>query len=125
MPCCAVPYRRISFISGGLAAGKGGGDGVVAAVPTANQDICHDVARKTAALFREHGARRAVETWGDDLPEGRVTSFPMAGQQKEDETVVFSWIIWPSKAVRDDRWQKMMQDPRMAQAGKMPFDGNA
>jgi len=98
-------------------------DGFIAAVPTANQGIYQDFALKTAALFREHGALRVVETWGDDVPEGQVTSFPMAVQRKEDETVVFSWIIWPSRAVRDDGWQKMMQDPRMAQAGEMPFDG--
>jgi uncharacterized protein YbaA (DUF1428 family) len=98
-------------------------DGFVAAVPTGNQGAYRDHAIKTAALFREHGALRVVETWGDDVPEGQVTSFPMAVQRKDDETVVFSWVIWPSKAVRDEGWQKMMQDPRMEQAGEMPFDG--
>ena len=92
-------------------------------MPTANQGIYRDFALKTAALFRDHGALRGVETWGDDVPEGQVTSFPMAVQRKEDETVVFSWITWPSRAVRDDGWQKLMQDPRMAQTGEMPFDG--
>ena len=62
-------------------------DGFVAAVPTANQGIYRDFALKTAALFREHGALRVVETWGDDVPEGQVTSFPMAVQRKGDETV--------------------------------------
>jgi uncharacterized protein YbaA (DUF1428 family) len=62
-------------------------------VPTANQGIYRDFALKTAAPFREHGALRVVETWGDDVPEGQVTSFPMAVQRKEDEAVVFSWII--------------------------------
>jgi uncharacterized protein YbaA (DUF1428 family) len=76
-----------------------------------------------AALFREFGALRVVETWGDDVPEGKLTSFPLAVQRTEDETVVFSWVEWPSKELRDAGWQAMMQDPRMDQAGEMPFDG--
>lgn len=48
----------------------------------------------------------------------------MAVKLKPDESVVFSWIIWPSKAVRDEAWQKMESDPRMApDAMSMPFDG--
>jgi uncharacterized protein YbaA (DUF1428 family) len=76
-----------------------------------------------AALFREFGALRVVETWGDDVPEGKVTSFTLAVQRAGDETVVFSWVEWPSKEVRDAGWQAMMQDPRMAETGEMPFDG--
>jgi uncharacterized protein YbaA (DUF1428 family) len=80
-------------------------------------------AARVAALFREFGALRVVETWGGDVPEGKVTSFTLAVQRAEDETVVFSWVEWPSKDQRDAGWQAMMQDPRMAEAGEMPFDG--
>jgi len=63
-----------------------------------------------------------VECWGDDVPEGKLTSFPLAVQRQEGETVVFSWITWPSKAVRDEGMKKAMADPRFADM-KMPFDG--
>ena len=98
-------------------------DGFVAAVPNANRDAYRAHALRVAALFREFGALRVVETWGNDVPEGKLTSFPLAVQRTEDETVVFSWVEWPSKELRDAGWQAMMQDPRMAEAGEMPFDG--
>ena len=65
-----------------------------------------------------------VECWGDDVPEGKLTSFPMAVQRLAEETVVFSWIAWPSRAVRDEAWKKLMADPRLQPgASPMPFDG--
>ena len=99
-------------------------DGFVCAVPTANRDAYQTHAAKAAPLFKEFGALSVVETWGDDVPDGKVTSFPLAVQRKVDETVVFSWITWPSKQVRDDAWKKVMTDPRMAaENNPMPFDG--
>jgi uncharacterized protein YbaA (DUF1428 family) len=99
-------------------------DGFVAAVPTANREAFRKHAAEAAAIFKEHGATRCVECWGDDVPEGKVTSFPMAVQRKEDETVVFSWIEWPSKEARDAGMAKIMADPRMTPAANpMPFDG--
>jgi uncharacterized protein YbaA (DUF1428 family) len=81
-------------------------------------------AEKAAAVFKEHGALKLVECWGDDVPEGKVTSFPMAVQRKDDETVVFSWIIWPSRAIRDQAMAKVMTDPRLQpDKNPMPFDG--
>jgi uncharacterized protein YbaA (DUF1428 family) len=75
-------------------------------------------------VFKEHGATRCVEAWGDDVPDGKVTSFPLAVQRKDDETVVFSWVEWPSKEARDAGWAKIMADPRMQpDANPMPFDG--
>jgi uncharacterized protein YbaA (DUF1428 family) len=99
-------------------------DGFVIAVPTANRDIYRGVAQTAAGVFKENGALKVVECWGDDVPEGKLTSFPMAVQRKDDETVVFSWIVWPSRAVRDAGMKKAMEDPRL-QAGMnpMPFDG--
>jgi uncharacterized protein YbaA (DUF1428 family) len=99
-------------------------DGFVAAVPNANKKAFITHATDSAALFKEHGATKVVECWGDDVPDGKLTSFPMAVKKEADETVVFSWVVWPSKAVRDAGWAKMMEDERM-QPGKnpMPFDG--
>ena len=99
-------------------------DGFVAAVPTANRDAYRKHAETALALFREHGATRCVECWGDDVPEGEVTSFTMAVKRGDDETAVFSWVEWPSKEARDEGWKKIMADPRMQPgANPMPFDG--
>jgi len=99
-------------------------DGFVAAVPKANKQAYIDHATVAAALFREHGAIRVVECWEDDVPPGKITSFPLAVQCGEDEAVVFSWIVWPSREARDAGMAKVMADPRMsAEANPMPFDG--
>jgi uncharacterized protein YbaA (DUF1428 family) len=99
-------------------------DGFVAAVPAANRELYKKHAQAAAVVFKEHGALRVVECWGDDVPEGKLTSFPMAVKRKEDETVVFSWITWPSRQVRDEAMKKVMADPRMSpDANPMPFDG--
>ena len=99
-------------------------DGFVGAVPTANKHTYKQHAEKVAAVFKEHGALKLVECWGDDVPEGKVTSFPMAVKCKPDETVVFAWIIWPSREVRDSGMQKVMADPRtQPEQNPMPFDG--
>ncbi|MEM8548799.1 MAG: DUF1428 domain-containing protein, partial [Pseudomonadota bacterium] len=81
-------------------------------------------AETSAVVFKEYGAMEVVECWGDDVPDGEVTSFPLAVQAREGETVVFSWVVWPSKAVRDAGYEKMMSDPRMSEENNpMPFDG--
>lgn len=99
-------------------------DGFVAAVPTANKQAFRQHAEEAAAVFKEHGALQVVDCWGDDVPDGEVTSFPLAVKCKDDETVVFGWIVWPSRQVRDDGMQKCMDDPRMQpDRNPMPFDG--
>lgn len=99
-------------------------DGFVAAVPTANKDKYIKHASDAAAVFREHGALSLVECWGDDVPEGTVTSFPMAVKCEPGETVVFSWITWPSKEVRNAGMARVMEDPRLKpDVNPMPFDG--
>ena len=99
-------------------------DGFVAAVPSVNKDKYIEHAKISAIVFKEHGALKIVETWGDDVPEGETTSFPMAVKCEKDETVVFSWVIWPSKETRDAGWQAIMEDPRMhPDQNPMPFDG--
>ncbi|EAQ64033.1 hypothetical protein MED121_20726 [Marinomonas sp. MED121] len=98
-------------------------DGFVAAVPTENKAKYIEHAKEAALLFKGYGALGVVECWGEDVPEGEKTSFPMAVKCEEHETVVFSWVTWPSKAVRDKGWEAMMQDEKMA-AFEMPFDGS-
>lgn len=99
-------------------------DGFITPVPTAKREAYRQHAADAAAVFKEFGAQSIVECWGDDVPEGKVTSFSMAVKREPGETVVFSWITWPSRAVRDEAWKKVMADPRM-QPGTMmmPFDG--
>jgi len=99
-------------------------DGFVLAVPTANREAYRKLAQDAMVVFKDHGALKFVECWGDDVPPGKVTSFPLAVQCKEDETVVFSWIVWPSRETRDEGHKKVMADPRMEHAMKdAPFDG--
>lgn len=99
-------------------------DGFVVAVPNENKEKYIQHACDAAIVFKEHGALRLVECWGDDVPPGEVTSFPMAVKCQEGETVVFSWIIWPSKDVRDSGMENVMNDSRMTnESNPMPFDG--
>ena len=99
-------------------------DGFVAAVPTANRGAYKRHAEMAADVFKDHGALKLVECWGDDVPDGKLTSFPMAVKKADDETVVFSWIVWPSRQVRDEGMKKVMADPRVQpNVNPMPFDG--
>lgn len=99
-------------------------DGYIIPVPKAKRDAYIEAARKIAPLFKECGALKVVETWGDDVPKGKTTDFYMAVKCTDEENVVFSWIVWPDKATRDSGWAKAMQDPRMGpDAPPPPFDG--
>lgn len=99
-------------------------EGFVAAVPTKNKAEYIKHAEEAAEIFKKYGAKSLVECWGDDVPDGDITSFPLAVQCKDDETVVFSWAVWPSKAVRDAGMEKMMADETMQKMeNSMPFDG--
>ncbi|MDQ3077846.1 MAG: DUF1428 domain-containing protein [Pseudomonadota bacterium] len=99
-------------------------DGFVQAVPAANKDAYLRHAEDAAPLFKEFGATRMVEGWGDDVPDGKVTDFKGAVKAEDDEVVVFSWLEYPDKATRDSAAEKMMSDPRMKEMGDtMPFDG--
>lgn len=99
-------------------------DGYVVPVPTENLDAYRKLALAMAALFKQHGALNVVECWGDDVPDGKLTSFPLAVQRRPDEAVVFSWVVWPSKQVRDDGMKQVMAHPSMQSgSGTMPFDG--
>ena len=99
-------------------------DGFVVAAQTSNREAYRKMAEAAAAVFKENGALNVVECWGDDVPEGKLTSFPMAVKRKDDETVVFSWVVWPSRQVRDEGMKAVMADPRMQpDTNTMPFDG--
>src|SRR3954452_15760240 len=99
-------------------------DGLVAPVRTESRETFRQFAKKMAGLLKEHGALKVVECWGDDVPEGQITSFPMAVKLEPGETVVFSWILWPSREVRNTAMKAVMADPRMQPgANPMPFDG--
>jgi uncharacterized protein YbaA (DUF1428 family) len=99
-------------------------DGFLAAVPTANREAFRQHAQMAAGVFKEHGALKVVECWGDDVPEGTLTSFTMAVKRKDDEAVVFSWIVWPSRQARDEGMNAVMADPRLQpDKNPLPFDG--
>lgn len=99
-------------------------DGFVASVPSTGREGYLAHCRLLAPIFIEHGAIRVFDSWGDDVPRGKLTDFHMAVKAEAEETVVFGFIEWPSKAVRDAGWAAVMADPRMAPgANPIPFDG--
>ena len=97
--------------------------GFVAAVPTESREAYRKHVEESAAVFKEHGALQFVECWGDDVPEGKLTSFPLAVKCQPGETVVFAWIRWSSREARDAGMAKVRADPRMQRgASPAPYD---
>ena len=88
-------------------------DGFVVPVPKQKVDAYRKLARGSAKIWREHGAISVVECGADDVPYGKVTSFPRSVERKNSETVVFSWITYKSRADRDKVNAKVMADPRL------------
>ncbi|MGE0221726.1 MAG: DUF1428 domain-containing protein [Acetobacteraceae bacterium] len=97
-------------------------DGFVIPVREDRKEAYREMAAAAAPIFREHGALRVVECWGDDLPRGEATDFHRAVQAVAGENIVFSWVVWPSKAARDEGTKKVMADPRLNMGDAMPFD---
>ncbi|THF56046.1 DUF1428 domain-containing protein [Ollibium composti] len=99
-------------------------DGFLIALPKANIEAYRKMAELGREVWMSHGALAYAECLADDVSYGELTSFPRAVQAKEDETVVFSWIVYRDRAHRDDVNSKVMNDPRMAGAmNDAPFDG--
>jgi uncharacterized protein YbaA (DUF1428 family) len=125
-----MPFDGKRMILGGFEAiveeGQGGGtytDGFVVPVPQAKREAYRELAAKMAKVFREHGATRVMEAFGDDVPKGEVTDFYRAVKAEEGEGIVFSFIEWPDKATRDDAWKAIMSDENLKPQGDMPFNG--
>ena len=105
-------------------------DGFVIAVPAESQERFVEHAKTADPVFMELGATRILECWEDDVPDGKLTDFRRAVQATADEKIVFSWVEWPSKDVRDaamaelTRRMESKSDPRMSpEQNPMPFDG--
>ena len=100
-------------------------DGYIMAVPRKSKAEYIKLAEESAVVFKDHGALSVMESWADDVPDGELTSLPMAVKCKEDEDVVFSWIVWPSREARDAGNTAAMEDPRFKDwdPSNMPFDG--
>ena len=98
-------------------------DGFVVPVPNDKKDAYRAMAQKAATKFKQHGALRVVEAWGDDIPDGTVTDYKRAVHAADGENIVYSYVEWPDKPTRDSAWEKVMADPEMQPDGDMPFDG--
>ncbi len=101
-------------------------DGFVVPVPRATLDAYRAMAERAGKIWIEYGALQYWECTGDDVKPGKVTSFPQSVQLKEDEIVVFAWIVYRSREDRDRINAKVMEDPRlkdMMDPKNMPFDG--
>ncbi len=97
--------------------------GFLLAVPEKNKEAYRKMAEDYWPLFKEYGCLSVQENWGVDVPDGKVTSFPMAVKKEAGEVVVFSWMVWPDKETCDKGWQEIQKDPRMSEISEMPFDG--
>lgn len=125
-----MPFDGKRLVIGGFEAivesGEGPGSyisGFIVPVPREKKDAYREMTGRQAAIFREHGALRLVQAWGDDVPEGTVTDFRRAVKAEPNETVVFAFLEWTSKQASDEAWDKIMKDERMQPSGEMPADG--
>ncbi len=97
--------------------------GFLVAVPKAKKQAYIESAKAAAPIFKEYGALRVVETWSEDIADGKVTDFKRAVLAKDDEAIVFSWIEWPDKQSFEAASKKMETDERWKNMPEMPFDG--
>lgn len=96
--------------------------GFVVAVPTDRKEDYLKMAADAAEMFKEYGATEMMEAWGEDVRDGKITDFRRAVQATKDETVVFSWIVWPDRATAVAAEKKMETDARMTPPTDSPFD---
>jgi len=99
-------------------------DGFILPLPSGKEEEYRTQAKKFADKATAQGALGTVEALGDNLEHGHTTDFFKAVKAEDNENVIFSFIMWPNKEVRDAAWEKLMADPEM-QPGvtPMPFDG--
>lgn len=101
-------------------------DGFVLPIPEKNLAAYRRMAKKSAVIWRDHGALDYKECVAEDVKPGKLTSFPQAVKLEPGETVVFAWILYKSRRDRDRVNAKVMADPRMLammDPKRMPFDG--
>jgi uncharacterized protein YbaA (DUF1428 family) len=99
-------------------------DGFVLPIPKKKLAVYRRLAQKAGKVWKDHGALEYVECVADDVKPGKLTSFPQSVKLKPDETVIFSYVVYKSRAHRDLVNKKVMADTRMANMMKsMPFDG--
>ncbi len=101
-------------------------DGFVVPVPRTKLAAYRRMAQTAGRVWRDHGALEYIESVADDVKRGKRTSFPRSVKLKPNETVVFSYIVYKSRAQRDRINAKVMKDPRlikMMDPKAMPFDG--
>src|SRR4026208_2363300 len=100
-------------------------DGFIVPVPKKSMDAYKRLSRKAGKVWKDHGAIDYHECVADDVKMGKWTSFPRSVKMKKNETVVFSWIVYPSRAARDKCIARVMKEQRLAammDPRKMPFD---
>jgi len=95
---------------------------MMAPVKTEARETYLDHARQMWPLFQSHGALSLHEQWGADLPEGKLTSFPLSVKLEPGEGLALGWVVWPDKATHDKAWVALENDPAMASMD-LPFDG--
>lgn len=96
--------------------------GFLTPVKNENRDRYIASAQASWPMFKKYGAIAQIENWGADVPDGKLTSFPLSVKLEAEESVVFSWIVWPDRATADKAWETMQTDPEMENMD-MPFDG--
>ncbi|MET1754728.1 DUF1428 domain-containing protein [Novosphingobium sp. RD2P27] len=97
--------------------------GFMVPVPTAKRDAYAKMAADAWGMFKDYGALAVLEAWGEDVPRGEVTDFYRGVNATEEESVVFSYMIWPSRQVCDEAAKKMQSEMSMPEGMELPFDG--
>ncbi|MBC8129677.1 MAG: DUF1428 domain-containing protein [Rhizobiaceae bacterium] len=99
-------------------------DGYLIPIPSDRREAYREKADQAAAIFKKHGATRIVECWGDDVPDGKLTDFKLSVKLEPGESVVFSWVEWPSKDVRESTKEAIFEEMRAVMGDEpMLFDG--
>lgn len=96
--------------------------GFVIPVPAEKLEAYRQWATNSAEIFKEYGCLEIVESWEDNVPDGKQTDFRRAVNAKAGEKIVFSWQVWPDKATLDAVEAKMHDDKRFEISGEIPFD---